>query len=239
MLKTSEFSRLQLYKIVKYFYPPYVDLKQKERTMQTRHFPILEGSPSPLGTSLLSSGVNFAFFSRSPKATLWIFSQKEKEPLLNLPLDPSLHKTGPIWHVFVQGLIPPFEYVLEIQGEMLLDPYAKALSSAITWGQEEPYAPRSLCFSQDPFDWQGVKKPNIPPKEWIIYEMHVRGFTIDPSSNVTHKGTFLGMIEKIPHLISLGVNAVELLPLFEFNECENKNENPFQEKRLYNFWGYS
>ena len=101
------------------------------------------------------------------------------------------------------------------------------------------YRPRGLISFQSTFDWKGDRSPQIPLRDLIIYEMHVRGFTISPSSGVRHPGTFLGIIEKIPHLLDLGVNAIELMPLQEFNENENTNINPLTHQQLCNYWGYS
>lgn len=123
---------------------------------------------------------------------------------------------------------------------LLLDPHAKALSTPSTWGiLNEPYQPLGLALPQDSFNWEDDRPLNIPSNELVIYEMHVRGFTQDKSSKVQNPGTFLGMIEKIPYLVDLGINAVKLLPIFEFNECEYRRFNPYTGERLFNFWGYS
>ena len=89
------------------------------------------------------------------------------------------------------------------------------------------------------FDWQGARSPKTPLEKLIIYEMHVRGFTEHPSSKTKAPGTFLGIIEKIPYLKSLGINAVELMPIFEFDEYENERLNPKTGEKLKNVWGYS
>ncbi|MBS0627401.1 MAG: glycogen-debranching protein, partial [Verrucomicrobia bacterium] len=199
---------------------------------------VLQGSKTPLGTSIRKEGVNFAIFSKAPKLSLLLFYPEATEAFMTLSLDPVYNKTGDIWHVFIPNLSPPFEYLYQViypnETAYVHDPYAKGLSSEITWGISEKYEPKGRCFIPKPFDWQGIKKPKTPLKDLIIYEMHVRGFTQAPSSQVKEKGTFLGMIDKIPHLLSLGINAVELLPIFEFNECESMKKN-----LLYNFWGYS
>jgi pullulanase/glycogen debranching enzyme len=89
------------------------------------------------------------------------------------------------------------------------------------------------------FDWEDIRPPLIPPSDEIVYELHVRGFTCHPSSGVAHPGTYLGLIEKIPYLQELGVNVVELLPVYEFDELENRRIDPLTGERLKNFWGYS
>ncbi len=198
----------------------------------------LKGKKIPLGTSIRKAGVNFAIFSQAPRLSLLLFYPEAKEPFSTISLDPIRNRTGGIWHIFIPDLSPPFEYLYKViypnEVAYVHDPYAKGLSSASSWGTTENYAPRGRCFDIPPFDWQEVKKPKPPLNDLIIYECHLRGFTEDPSSQVPEKGSFLGMISKIPHLLSLGVNAVELLPIFEFNECEN-----IQKKGIYNFWGYS
>jgi isoamylase/glycogen operon protein len=152
--------------------------------------------------------------------------------------------------------IPQIEYAWQVDGPhatpgnlfnpslFLSDPYAKSLSTSHEWGQcliqdSQGFSPRGRLVLEHPFDWQKDEPPNIPPQELILYEMHVRAFTQSPTSKVKYPGTFLGIIEKIPHLKALGINAVELLPIFEFNECENHRKNPKTKERLVNFWGYS
>ncbi|MCP5509907.1 MAG: hypothetical protein H7A39_05820 [Chlamydiales bacterium] len=115
---------------------------------------------------------------------------------------------------------------------MHLDPYAKALNTPHKWlSMEGDFVIEAKSVQSAPFDWEGVLSPNRPLKHLIIYEMHVRAFTQDPSSGVAHPGTFLGMIEKIPHLVDLGINCVELMPIFEFDERKGPSG-------LCNFWGY-
>ena len=215
--------------------------------MPSSDMKILQGSPLPLGSCASKHGVNFAFSANIPKATLLIFRTKEEKPFLSIPLDPSLNKTGSTWHVFVYNLFPPFEYSIEVISSKngksetfhLLDPYAKGLSSPNAWGEERNQTLKARCFIPDEFDWQGTTKIKRPFKDWIIYEMHVRGFTQHSSSKTKKRGSFLGIIDKIPYLLSLGINAIELLPVFEFNECENIRNNPSSGAPLYNFWGYS
>jgi isoamylase len=143
--------------------------------------------------------------------------------------------------------------------KLLLDPYAKAVLGNYHW--EHPAVYDDVAFDAAPgdvtvqtnyskvgkcvvvdaseFDWEGDKPLQIPLKETIIYEMHVRGFTRHPSAQSTHPGTYLGLVEKIPYLQELGVTTVELLPVHGFNRYENFRTNPKTGERLYNFWGYS
>jgi isoamylase/glycogen operon protein len=207
---------------------------------------ISAGLPSPLGVSTeLKGGVNFAFFSSDSSAAEILFFYEESEtPFLTVSLSSELHKTDSIWHACIQNLPKSFCYTLKVCRDgvwtpELLDPHTKALTSFTDWNHQKNYRPKAYYFPIPSFDWQGVKKPQRPHKEWIIYEMHVRGFSNDASSHVKKPGTFLGVIEKIPHLKRLGVNAVELLPVFEFNESENSHKNPLTGETLCNFWGYS
>jgi isoamylase len=214
-----------------------------------------QGTPFPLGATLSENGTNFSLFSEhAQKVTLLLFEPGSANPFLTLRLDEKKNKTKNVWHIFVKGLKKEIEYAYQIDGpkdpkkgllfnpsNLLLDPYAKGVSSHASWGEPAGsfYRPRGKVFPHLPFDWEGISKPKINDVDWIIYEMHVRAFTQHESSQVQHKGTFLGIVEKIPYLKSLGINAIELLPVFEFNECENHLKNPKTGQPLYNFWGYS
>lgn len=143
--------------------------------------------------------------------------------------------------------------------KLLTDPYAKALSGDFNWDLSEgrgyvwfsakkdlsfdekenfAHIPKSIVIDSA-FDWEHDVRPKIPMKDLIVYEAHVRGFTYHHSSHVKHPGTYLGLVEKIPYLKSLGINAVELLPIHEFDHNENFRTNPFTKKKLHNYWGYS
>ena len=182
--------------------------------MPTQNLLISRGVPYPLGASESPSGVNFAFISsNAEKAEISIFAPNASEPFFIASLSPSLHNTENSWHACIENLKPPFEYTYKVfhSGQwtpQLLDPYAKAISSETHFGKQEGFPSRARFFKPAPFDWQGAEKPKTPFKEWIIYEMHVRGFSQHPSSGVKKPGSYLGVIEKIPYLKSLGVNAV-------------------------------
>jgi isoamylase/glycogen operon protein len=219
-------------------------------------FKIEKGSPQPLGVSRTRGGINFALYSEhATKVTLCLFSPHEAHPFFEHSLDPATNKTQNTWHIWIKGLPAQVEYGYRIDGptardkglffdnsRILSDPYALSLATSHRWGEGYPEGTRTplgrIILSTD-FDWEGVEPPRIPIERLIIYEMHVRAFTVDRSSDVKYPGSFLGMIEKIPYLKELGVNAVELLPIHEFNECENPRKHPITHKRLYNFWGYS
>lgn len=218
-------------------------------------YQIHRGSPSPLGASKQPGGVNFALFSEhAAHVNLCLFTPRDPHPFLDISLDAHKHHTGNIWHVCISSLPDEVEYAFRIQGPepagakdlfnpqlLMCDPYAKSLNTSHTWGQQDliSHPLRGRLIHPSSFDWEGDRCLHLPFEELIIYEMHVRGFTIDTSSHAKHPGTYLGVIEKIPHLKKLGINAIELLPVFEFSECENKKKNPLTRERLFNFWGYS
>lgn len=221
---------------------------------QLDHLILKKGRPIPFGATPKGAGVNFSLFSRhASRVTLFLFFEKATSHFAKIPLNPELHKTGWVWHIHVENLPEEhIEYAYEISGPsknskfnrftphtLLSDPYSKGLSTHNRWGEKNEIPPRSRLILDPPFDWQGDSPPNLPLQELLIYEMHVRGFTQHPSSGVKSRGSFLGVLEKIPHLKSLGVNAIELLPLFEFNERELKTVNPLTREPLVNFWGYS
>ncbi len=211
------------------------------------------GSPSPLGATWTSKGINFALFSEHAlDITLCLFWPHSKHPFVEIPLDPETNKTGLIWHILIQNLpSEELEYGFRISNPkdsfdpntILLDPYAKGVNTGHIWGykdmQQGDYSLRGKVIADAPFDWGNDSPPKIPADKLVIYEMLVRGFTQDASSQAKAPGTFLAIIEKIPYLKSLGVNAIELMPIFEFDECENKRINPKTGQKLKNAWGYS
>lgn len=221
-------------------------------------FKLDRGFPYPFGVSRHPGGYNFALFSRNAHAvSLCLFPPGDQDSRVEIPLHPKVNKTGNVWHVFVTDLPGEYAYGYRVDGpydplrghyfdnrHIMLDPYAKQVEGSTEWGASPPI--RSPHISAgivdpllEPFDWGDDEHPNIPMKELIIYEMHVRGMTQDPSSSVKNNGGFEGIIEKIPYLKSLGVNAVELMPIHEFNELGNINRHPFTGEHLYNYWGYS
>ncbi len=188
--------------------------------------------------------------------TLHLFLPQGKNPFASFILNPESNKTGWVWHILVEGIdAKQIEYSYQVFGDntdprnlfnpnkILSDPYARGLNTTSTWGDKDwgdkRYKPRGKVILPSPFDWEQILPPKLPLEDLVIYEMHVRFFTINPSSQSAAPGTFKAMIEKIPYLKSLGVNAVELLPIFEFNECENHRLSPVTHQPLKNVWGYS
>jgi len=227
------------------------------------NFTATPGHPLPLGVSRVRNAWNFAIFSRHATAvSLLLFRSGEGPVAAELELDPVVNRTGDLWHIAVHDLDPALRYGYRVDGpwdphgegqrfsrqQLLLDPYAPALTGGSDWGTEyvrrggstpESRFQRRCCLVNGDFDWEGDRPLNIPMQDSVIYELHVRGFTIDPSAAVAHPGTYLGLIEKIPYLKELGVTAVELLPVTEFDENDNVNRNPFTGERLKNYWGYN
>jgi len=213
------------------------------------------GVPLPLGATVRRHGVNFAIFSKyATSCTLALFQPGAIDPYVELTLDPHSNRTGQVWHVFVEGLDAgeQYGYRFDMQPNpeaqihrfdprhVLLDPYALALSNGSAWGThkpgERPYR-NSLVFDNR-FDWEHDQPLNIPLVDSVIYELHVRSFTVHPSSGVAHPGSFAGIVETIPYLKKLGVTAVELLPVNEFEESDTDRANPFTGQPLRNLWGY-
>ncbi len=229
---------------------------------------IRAGSPLPLGVSERCDGFNFALFSRHAEgAALLLFADTaDVEPAFALDLDPAEHRTGDVWHVLVQGIAWGQAYAWRVDGPWapeqghrfmphvaLLDPCGPAVVGTQWWDfarlaagvgaepSEPPEAPppsaRSLLVDRR-FDWQGVRRPKRSWAETVIYETHVRGLTIDPSSGSAHPGTFLGVVDKIPYLQELGITAVELMPVHEFNSRGIARADPATGRPLRNYWGY-
>lgn len=211
---------------------------------------------------LKRNGVNFSVFSRHATAvTLVVFASSESEDTVEFPLDPRFNRTGDVWHAFVHGLDAGVRYGFRAErlpdtaspfhrydpAHILIDPYATALSNGQIWGEslhlESWRAPgrlkhrRSLVV-EDTFDWGEDQPLNTHLADSIIYEMHVRGFTQHASSRVGYPGTFSAVVEKIPYLKDLGITAVELMPITEFEENDNPRKNPLTGEPLKNFWGY-
>lgn len=226
--------------------------------MRTQDLKTTPGNPLPFGASRHAEGINFALYARHATSVTLILYDINNQLFMEIDLDPKINQTGDVWHIFlITDLHGALGYGYKINGstkdprlqyfdrsKTLLDPYAKAVLSPIQWGtlsdgDKASYNPLGLVLPSTDFDWENDKPLQIPEKDLIIYEMHVRGFTRHPSSRVKTPGTFLGVIEKIPHLQELGINAVELMPLQEFNECEYKVPDPLIKEKLYQYWGYS
>jgi len=223
---------------------------------------ISSGQPHPIGATVMDDGVNFSLFSRSATAVeLLIFDRyDDRVPRQVVPLDPRSHRTFDYWHAHVQGAGAGMIYGYRVHGpdaphegqrfdpdKVLVDPYARAIvygdnfshANACSDGANVESAMKSLVVDSSDYDWEGVERPRVEPTERIIYEMHVRGFTKDPSSGTRQPGTFDALVEKIPYLLDLGVTTIELLPVFQFDENDSSFVDPLTGRRLTNFWGYN
>lgn len=214
------------------------------------------GHSSPLGATVLDGGVNFSLFSRSATGVEIVLFDREDDtkPSQTVRLDPITNRTYHYWHVFVPGIQPGQIYGYRVDGpnapqnglrfdasKILLDPYGRGIVTPEGYGREQAKqkgdnaatAMKSVVVDPAAYDWQGVLPPRHPISRTIIYEMHVRGFTRNPNSGVAEskRGTYAGLIEKIPYLQSLGITAVELLPVFAFDTqaCP---------PGVVNYWGY-
>ncbi|AFY43773.1 glycogen debranching protein GlgX [Nostoc sp. PCC 7107] len=220
------------------------------------NFKLQRGRPFPFGATLVPGGVNFSIFSSHAKScTLVLFKKYELEPMIEIPFSKEF-RIGYVYCMVVfdldyenieygyrmDGLFNPSEGHWFDQTKILCDPYAKVIGGRDVWGEtpnwHDKYQHRARIVVDD-FDWEDDHPLEIPSEDLIIYEMHVRSFTRHSSSGVKHPGTFAGICEKIPYLKQLGVNAIELMPIYEFDEFENSRIHPQTGERLFNYWGYS
>jgi isoamylase len=215
------------------------------------------GSSAPLGATILPDGVNFSIFSRYATGVDLLFFDRpdDSRPARVIRIDPAADRTYHYWHVFVPGALPGQIYGYRVNGpsdpsrglrfdpaKVLLDPYGRRVvvpegyqrEAAIREGDNAATAMKSVVVDPSAYDWEGDEPLRQPSARTIIYEMHVGGFTRHPSSGVaeSRRGTFAGVIEKIPYLQQLGISAVELLPVFQFDaqDCPPGRVN---------YWGYS
>lgn len=202
------------------------------------------------GATALPNGVSFTVHTHNgTSCELLLFHRGEEEPYAVLPF-PEAYKIGDVYSMIVYDLnVEDFEYAYRIDGpnkpkkgllfdknNVLLDPYARVVAGQRIWGERKQGAYHARVL-KDIFDWGERKQSHKDLCDLVIYELHVRGFTQHPSSKVKHRGTFEGLREKIPYLKELGVNAVELMPIFEFDETMNAREVNGQ--KLLEYWGYN
>ena len=215
------------------------------------------GHSSPLGATVLDGGVNFSVYSRDATGVeLLFFNQPDDRRAARvIVLDPASNRTYHYWHVFVPGVQPgqvygyrahgPFDSVNGMRfdhNKVLLDPYGRGVvvpkdysrDAASQEGDNAATAMKSVVVNPSSYDWEGDVPLRRPSARTIVYEMHVRGFTRHPSSGVVEniRGTYAGLIEKIPYLQELGITAVELLPIFQFDAQDAP-------KGKVNYWGYA
>ncbi|MGK2858427.1 MAG: alpha-amylase family glycosyl hydrolase, partial [Thermoanaerobaculia bacterium] len=221
---------------------------------------VRSGRPHPLGARVDAEGVNFSVFSQHATGVeLLLFESSESiEPYQTIRLHPLNNRTFFFWHCHVRDLGAGTHYAYRVDGpsdpasghrfnrnKVLVDPYAFGNSNDL-WVRGDACGPednlatsmRSVVIDLHTYDWEGDQTLNRPMRESILYEMHVGGFTASDTSGAKHRGTFRGVIEKIPYLKELGITAVELLPVMEYDEKEILRTLP-SGMELRNFWGYS
>ena len=215
------------------------------------------GRSSPLGATVVPGGVNFSIFSRNASGVELVYFDREDDaqPAQVIPLDPAKNRTYHYWHVFVPGVKPGQLYAYRAHGpfdpasgmrfdpvKVLLDPYGRGVAVPRNYSREDARRPgdnaatamKSVVVDPQSYDWEGDSLLHHPSSRTIIYEMHVKGFTRHPSSGVWEKtrGTYAGLIEKIPYLKQLGITAIELMPVFQFDVQDAPPGRA-------NYWGYS
>lgn len=206
------------------------------------------------GAAAAPNGVSFTIHSSgATSCTLLLFRPREKEPYARLKY-PEAYHIGNTYSMLVFDLkIEEFEYAFQLDGPydkekgllfnkntVLLDPYARAVTGQKEWG-DRPESDEGFVYHarvvENNFDWGNVRQLELPMEDLVIYELHVRGYTKDVSSGVSARGTYEGLRQKIPYLKDLGINAVELMPIFEFDEMESARV--VDGEQLYNYWGYN
>lgn len=217
-------------------------------------FKIRPGFFRMYGACVASNGVSFTINSHgATRCTLLLFKPQASKPYARIPF-PDSYRIGDTYSMLVYDIKPDeFEYAFSFDGpyepakgllfneeNVLLDPYSRAVTGQRKWG-EKPEGGKDFEYRarvvKSSFDWGNIKQLEQPFEDLVIYETHVRGYTKDKSSGVSAPGTFAGLKDKIPYLKDLGINAVELMPIFEFDEMESARE--VDGVQLYNYWGYN
>ena len=217
-------------------------------------FKIRPGFFRMYGACVASNGVSFTINSHgATRCTLLLFKPQAPKPYARIPF-PDSYRIGDTYSMLVFDIKPDeFEYAFSFDGpyepakgllfneeNVLLDPYSRAVTGQRKWG-EKPEGGKDFEYRarvvKSSFDWGNIKQLEQPFEDLVIYETHVRGYTKDKSSGVSAPGTFAGLKDKIPYLKDLGINAVELMPIFEFDEMESARVD--DDVQLYNYWGYN
>lgn len=217
-------------------------------------FKIRPGFFRMYGACVASNGVSFTINSHgATRCTLLFFKPQASKPYARIPF-PDSYRIGDTYSMLVFDIKPDeFEYAFSFDGpyepakgllfneeNVLLDPYSRAVTGQRKWG-EKPEGGKDFEYRarvvKSSFDWGDIKQLEQPFEDLVIYETHVRGYTKDKSSGVSAPGTFAGLKDKIPYLKDLGINAVELMPIFEFDEMESARV--VDDVQLYNYWGYN
>ena len=225
--------------------------RKKEKLDEISGFYCRPGNYRLNGARALRGGVNFTFTSvGATSCDLLLFKRKQSMPYAIIRI-PESYRVGSVYSIFVSGLdCEEFEYAYKLDGpydpakglyfdknKLILDPYSRAVTGQRAWGVAKAPVDYHSRVVKENYNWSRNDFPCRPMEDTIIYEMHVRGFTRHKTSGVQYPGTFAGIIEKIPYLKELGITAVELMPIFEFDECVNARN--YNGKMLLEYWGYN
>lgn len=192
----------------------------------------VQGSPQPLGVTIGTERINFAVSvpgGKSCELLLYRTGSTDIEAVYPMQEDSAM---GEVRFLALEGISPQeYEYNYRIDRKVCLDPYVRRITGHRIFGQTEDLELHKVrgCFLTEPFDWEEDRRPCIPWHENIAYSLHVRGFTMHSSSKVRQKGTFMGIVEKLSYLKDLGINQIQCMPVYEFEECAGKRSN---------YWGY-
>ena len=189
----------------------------------------IQGRPLPLGTTMIGNTVNFSVaVPQEKECQLLLYRTRAKKPSAVYEMN---REIGEVRYLALEGIEPSkYEYNYRIDGKIVVDPYAKAIAGRRTWGREcdiQKHEVRGILYNEE-YDWEGDEPLCLPYHSIIAYSLHVRGFTRHVSSKVRNRGTFLGVIEKLPYLQDLGINQIQCMPVYDFEEC----------CRYRNYWGY-
>lgn len=204
---------------------------------------VYRGNPLLMGVTVIGDEVNFAITAKyGSNCQVVLYEKGKDEEVARIPFE-NAQVIGNVYAMSVSGLdYSKYYYNFSVDGEIVTDEYAKALSGKKNWGKACDNL-KGIIINDD-YDWQHDAPLNIPFDETILYRMHVRGFTKHATSKVKHKGTYLGIVEKIPYLKELGINMIELMPAYEFNEIKKENATSMKgqfaiESPVLNYWGYT
>lgn len=204
---------------------------------------VYRGNPLLMGVTVIGDEVNFAITAKyGSNCQVVLYEKGKDEEAARIPFE-NAQVIGNVYAMSVSGLdYSKYYYNFSVDGEIVTDEYAKALSGKKNWGKACDNL-KGIIINDD-YDWQQDAPLNIPFDETILYRMHVRGFTKHATSKVKHKGTYLGIVEKIPYLKELGINMIELMPAYEFNEIKKENATSMKgqfaiESPVLNYWGYT
>lgn len=204
---------------------------------------VYRGNPLLMGVTVIGDEVNFAITAKyGSNCQVVLYEKGKDEEVACIPFE-NAQVIGNVYAMSVSGLdYSKYYYNFSVDGEIVTDEYAKALSGKKNWGKACDNL-KGIIINDD-YDWQQDAPLNIPFDETILYRMHVRGFTKHATSKVKHKGTYLGIVEKIPYLKELGINMIELMPAYEFNEIKKENATSMKgqfaiESPVLNYWGYT